>query len=46
MSEIAARELVKLGYRNVSHLFGGMIAWEEDSQVVVQRPAPKVAARF
>lgn len=27
MSEIAANELVKLGYTNVSHLDGGMNAW-------------------
>lgn len=29
MSEIAATELVKLGYRNVAHLAGGMRAWEQ-----------------
>jgi rhodanese-related sulfurtransferase len=40
MSEIAARELVKLGYRNVSHLSGGTIAWEKSGQRVIRRPAP------
>ena len=29
MSDIAARELVKLGYTNVFNLDGGMIAWEQ-----------------
>jgi phage shock protein E len=29
MSEIAARTLVGLGYRNVAHLAGGMVAWRE-----------------
>ncbi|MCC7368746.1 MAG: rhodanese-like domain-containing protein [Chloroflexi bacterium] len=29
MSEIAARRLVDLGYRNVAHLAGGMVAWRE-----------------
>ena len=28
MSEIAARQLVKLGYTNVKQLRGGMIAWQ------------------
>src|SRR3989344_5402693 len=28
MSEIAAQELVRLGYKRVSHLTGGMIDWE------------------
>ena len=28
MSEIAARELVELGFTEVSHLAGGMIEWE------------------
>jgi rhodanese-related sulfurtransferase len=27
MSEIAATELVRLGYANVAHLSGGMVAW-------------------
>jgi rhodanese-related sulfurtransferase len=29
MSEIAARNLAKLGYTRVSHLSGGMIDWEK-----------------
>lgn len=32
MSEIAAAELAALGYANVSHLAGGIIAWEEAGQ--------------
>ena len=29
MSGIAAKELVKLGYTNISELAGGMLAWEQ-----------------
>lgn len=29
MSGIAAKELVKLGYSNISELAGGMVAWEQ-----------------
>ena len=29
MSDIAAKELVKLGYTNISELAGGMLAWEQ-----------------
>ena len=29
MSEIAARELVSLGYTNIWNLAGGMVAWEQ-----------------
>lgn len=37
MSEIAATELVKLGYRNVSHLAGGMLAWEQAGHPLLYR---------
>ena len=40
MSETAARELIKLGYRRVSHLSGGMIAWEGSGYRVIRKPAP------
>lgn len=36
-SEIAATELVKLGYRNVSHLAGGMLAWEQAGHRLLHR---------
>ena len=35
MSEIAANTLVGLGYTNVSHLEGGMIAWEQEGFAVI-----------
>lgn len=37
MSEIAATELVKLGYRNVSHLAGGMLVWEQAGQPLLHK---------
>jgi rhodanese-related sulfurtransferase len=37
MSEIAARELVRLGYKHVSHLAGGMIAWEESGYELIRK---------
>lgn len=37
MSEIAARELARLGYRNVAHLAGGMLAWEQAGYPVLNR---------
>jgi rhodanese-related sulfurtransferase len=40
MSEIAAQALVKLGYRDVSHLTGGMLAWEESGRTLIRKPAP------
>jgi len=36
MSEIAARTLVKLGFRNVWNVDGGMIAWEEAGYPLVR----------
>lgn len=38
MSAIAARTMVKLGYRTVSDLEGGMVAWEKSGQKVLTRP--------
>jgi rhodanese-related sulfurtransferase len=37
MSEIAARELARLGYSQVSHLEGGMIAWKKSGYEVIRR---------
>jgi rhodanese-related sulfurtransferase len=37
MSELAARELSRLGYTQVSHLAGGMIDWEKNGQQVVRK---------
>lgn len=37
MSEIAARELARLGYRRVSHLAGGMVAWERSGYKLLRR---------
>lgn len=37
MSEIAASELASLGFANVSHLAGGMIAWEKSGYAVLNR---------
>lgn len=36
MSKIATAELVRLGYRDVSDLAGGMIAWEASGRTLVQ----------
>jgi rhodanese-related sulfurtransferase len=38
MSATAARTLVKLGYRDVWNLDGGMIAWRQAGQPLVHRP--------
>ncbi len=37
MSEMAARELVKIGYTNVSHLSGGMIDWQKNGYKVIKK---------
>lgn len=37
MSEIAARELMRLGYTHVSHLAGGMIDWENSGYAVIEK---------
>ena len=37
MSEIAARELMRLGYTGVSHLSGGMIDWEKSGYKIIMR---------
>ena len=37
MSEIAARDLAALGYSNVAHLKGGMIAWEASGHSLSRR---------
>lgn len=37
MSDIAAKELVKLGYTNVSHLAGGMIEWEKNGYEILEK---------
>jgi len=36
MSEIAANELVKRGYTNVSHLSGGMIDWKKNGYEIIE----------
>ncbi|RWA68037.1 rhodanese-like domain-containing protein [Mesorhizobium sp.] len=36
MSEIAAEQLSKLGYLNVSHLSGGMIAWQASGHALTE----------
>lgn len=41
MSDIAARTLVRLGFRNVWNVDGGMLAWEEAGNPLVRtRPTP------
>lgn len=37
MSEIAARELTRLGYTRVSDLFGGMIDWKKSGYEVIEK---------
>ncbi|MHA6644450.1 rhodanese-like domain-containing protein [Mesorhizobium sp. A623] len=37
MSEIAAQELTKLGFTQVSHLSGGMIAWKKSGYEVIDK---------
>ena len=37
MSEIAARELARLGYSRVSHLEGGMISWKNSGYAVIKK---------
>jgi rhodanese-related sulfurtransferase len=37
MSEIATRELIRLGYTNVSHLAGGMIDWKKNGYEVITK---------
>lgn len=37
MSEIAAQELTKLGFTQVSHLSGGMIAWKKSGYEVIEK---------
>jgi rhodanese-related sulfurtransferase len=41
MSEIAARELARLGYTRVSHLAGGMRDWQAAGFQVIQKKQPK-----
>lgn len=37
MSDLAARDLVRLGYRNVFELDGGMIAWKQAGYGIVEK---------
>lgn len=37
MSEIAARELTRLGFSQVSHLSGGMIDWKKSGYEIVEK---------
>lgn len=37
MSEIATRELMRLGYTNVSHLAGGMIDWKKSGREIITK---------
>ena len=37
MSEIAARELARLGYKHVSHLSGGMNDWKSSGYELIQK---------
>lgn len=36
MSEIAARELIQLGYTQVSHLSGGMVDWKNNGYKIIE----------
>jgi len=38
MSAIAARELVKLDFTNVSNLAGGMVEWEKQGYDLIRKP--------
>jgi rhodanese-related sulfurtransferase len=38
MSAIAAAELTQLGYKNVSDLAGGMVAWQASGRSIVKTP--------
>ena len=38
MSAIAARELVKLGFTNVSNRAGGMVEWEKQGYEIIRKP--------
>jgi phage shock protein E len=40
MSEEAGQALVAAGYTDVSHLDGGMVAWEATGRPIVRDPAP------
>ncbi len=37
MSEIAARELTRLGFSQVSHLVGGMIDWKKSGYEIIEK---------
>ncbi len=37
MSEIAAKELVQLGYTQVSHLSGGIIDWKNNGYEIIEK---------
>jgi rhodanese-related sulfurtransferase len=38
MSSLAAKDLIKRGFANVSHLDGGMAAWQAAGYSIVDRP--------
>ena len=38
MSAIAARELVKLDFTNVTNLAGGMVEWEKQGYELIRKP--------
>ena len=37
MSETAAKELIQLGYTQVSHLSGGMIEWKQNGYAIINK---------